>query len=133
MKKLIFLCYMLFITVSLFAIDFWYYDTEKNHMRIYQLNTVFNRFNILDFDNNISNIDISVTSVTRSGNVYTVTLQNGVIHRFSLTNTGLYEYIQTNANGEILNRGLVFELRSNAMPGLTQAIFSYLFQNSSAQ
>jgi hypothetical protein len=130
MKKLFFVFCLFFMAVSLFAIDFWYYDTEKNHMRIYQLNTVFNQFNVLDIDTNISNIDLSVTSVTRSGNVYTATLQNGVIHRFSLTNTGLYEYVQISANGETTNRGLVFELKSNAMPGLTQAIFSYLFQNS---
>ena len=130
MKRLLFVCCLSFLTVSLFAIDFWYYDTEKNHMRIYQLNTVFKSFNVLDIDNNISNIELSVSNVTRSGNIYTATLQNGVIHRFSLTNTGLYEYVQISANGETTNRGLVFELKRNAMPGLTQAIFSYLFQNS---
>jgi hypothetical protein len=136
MKKFLLALIMAFLTVSVFSIDFWYYDKESKQIIIYNVDTFMKKFSaIFISDELIMCLEVKpLTTVTKKGNVYTVSIKDsGATHIFSLLSSGEYEHLAIDEKGVREKKENVFELKENKLPGLTKVMLSYLSENSATK
>jgi hypothetical protein len=136
MKKFLLALIMVFLTVSVFSIDFWYYDKEGGAIIIFKVDTFMKKYSWIFIGDELAfcyEAPPLTTTVTQKGDVYTVSVKDGITHIFSLLSSGEYEHLAIDEKGVREKKENVFELKRNKLPGLTKVMLSYLSENSAAK